>query len=244
MIELRKLCLIHLAVILLVVFCVVGCEKGASSPQSAKAADSSTDVVESDTAVASPASTSYKKQRYINAIQGLSFTSDGWIDVEPFEDYDINFAQQRQEDAYDLSQAGFALDAIKAYCDAIRAAPDLTEPYNGLGLALRLQNKPNEAIAAFNSALINDPQFTDARYNLAITLWMLGERANATQQMQQVANQQSDHALAFEKLAIWHYYDTDDEAAWGYVHAALELDHEMPPQFMALLRGRTPEPSR
>lgn len=226
-------CIVGMAMVSL----VVGCEKGASSPQSANAADSGA-------ISASPASTSYRNQQYINAIQGLSFTEDGLIDVEPLEDYDISFALQRQEDAYNLSQAGYALDAIKAWCDAIKAAPDIAEPYNSLGLALRLQNKPYEAVAAFNSALVYDPQFTDAQYNLAITLWMMGERADATQQMLQVVNQQSDHALAYEKLAIWHYYAADDEAAWDFVQAALELDHEMPPQFMALLSKRTPKPDR
>ena len=73
---------------------------------------------------------------------------------------------------------------------------------------------------------------------------MMGNRADATQQMLGVVNLHSDHARAYEKLAIWHYYAADDEAAWDYVQAALELDHEMPPQFMALLSKRTPKPSR
>lgn len=235
MIEFRQFGLVCIAAMAIAAL-GVGCEKGATSPQSANAA-------ESDAAAASPASNSYKKQRYIDAIQGLSFSSESGIDVEPFEDYDISFAQQRHEDAYDLSQAGYALDAIKALCDAIRAAPDFAEPYNSLGLTLRLQNKPQEAIAAFNSALIYEPKFADAQYNLAITLWMMGKREDATQQMLQVVALNRDYALAYEKLAIWHYYARDDEAAWDYVHAALELDHEMPPQFMALLSGRTSEPS-
>ena len=240
MIEIRQFGLVCIAGMALASL-VVGCEKRASSPQSANAAES---VLESGAISASPASASYRNQQYIDAIQGLSFTEDGLLNVEPLERYDIRFAQQRQADAYDLSQAGYALDAIKAWCDAIRAAPDIAEPYNSFGLALRLQNKPTQALAAFNSALIYDPQFTDAQYNLAITLWMMGNRADATQQMLGVVNLQNDHALAYEKLAIWHYYAADDEAAWDYVQAALELDHEMPPQFMALLSKRTPKPSR
>lgn len=238
MIELRKPALIHLTLILLVVFYVVGCEQGASSPQSANAADK----IEASTA--GPASTNFKKQRYEDAIEGITFTDDGLIAVESFDDYDLNYAQQRHDDAYDLSQSGYVIDAIKALSDAIRAAPDFAEPYNSLGLTLRLKNKPTEAVAAFNSALLYDEQFADARYNLAMTHWMMGERSIAMQQMQRVLDMQSDYALAYEKLAIWHYYASDDVAAWKFVRGANELDHQMPAQFMTLLRGRTPDPGR
>lgn len=244
MIELRKPCLIHSALILLVVFHVSGCEKGTSSPQSAIAAESETDYEEVETLAASPAYINFKNQRYEEAIRGISFSIDGWIDVEPFDDYDLNYSQQREKDAHALSQAGYALDAIKALCDAIRAAPDFAAPYNSLGLMLRLKNKPTEALAAFKSALFYDEQFADARYNLAMTLWMIGDRAESILQMQQVIDQQSDYALAYEKLAIWHYYASDDIAAWDYVHGAIELDHQMPPQFIALLQNRTPDPTR
>ncbi|MEE8153569.1 MAG: tetratricopeptide repeat protein [Phycisphaerales bacterium] len=190
-----------------------------------------------------PGQTNYKRARFAAAVSGLRFDT-GVVEVEPFDEYDADFAWTHLEEATELLEAGRALKAIGAYRDSIRWAPDLADAYNGLGITLRLENKISEALAALRTALQLDPAFVEARFNLAITLWMNGEPAEATHQMQQVVRQQPDHALAHERLAIWSYYAGEAQAAWRHVRAAQALDHALPPQFLALLGSRMPDRSR
>ena len=133
-------------------------------------------------------------------------------------------------------------EAIKAYADAIRNAPDLAELYHGLGLALLSDAKDVHALAAFRSAVEIDPTFVEARVSLALTLAMSNEQDSAIQQMQRVVQLDPDHGLAHERLAIWHYYAQDYAKAWQETHSAQDLGHAMPPQFLALLEAQAPEP--
>lgn len=190
-----------------------------------------------------PGPTNYKQARFAAAIAGLRFDT-GVVEVESEDDYDLEFAWARFEEASALVDSGLALQAIAAYRDSIQRAPDLADPYNGLGMILRLQNKMDEALAALRTAVRLDPEFIDAQFNLAITLWMTGEPNGATRQMQQVVQLQPDHALAHERLAIWSYYSGQADAAWQHVRAAQALDHMLPSQFMALLEVRMPASSR
>lgn len=190
-----------------------------------------------------PGPTNYKQARFAAAISGLRFDT-GVVEVEPADRYDAEFAWARFEQARAMVDAGLALGAITAYRDSIRWAPDLADPYNGLGMILRLQNKMSEALAALRTAVRLDPEFVDARFNLAMTLWMNGESNEATRQMRQVVQLQPDHALAHERLAIWNYYSGQADAAWQHVRAAQALDHVLPPQFMALMEIRMPGASR
>lgn len=192
---------------------------------------------------ATPGPTNYKQARFAAAISGLRFDT-GVVEVEPADLYNAEFAWARFEQATALVDDGLALGAIAAYRDSIRWAPDLADPYNGLGMILRLQNKMSEALAALRTAVRLDPQFVDARFNLAMTLWMNGEPKEATRQMRQVVQLQPDHALAHERLAIWNYYSGQADAAWQHVRAAQALDHVLPPQFMALMERRMPGASR
>ena len=194
-------------------------------------------------ATTTPGPTNYKQARFATAISGLRFDT-GVVEVEPAEVYDAEFAWTRFEQATALVESGVALQAIAAYRDSIRWAPDLADPYNGLAMTLRLQDKMSEAMAALRTAVQLDPEFVDARFNLAITLWMNGEPTEATLQMQQVVLSQPDHALAHERLAIWNYYSGQADAAWQHVRAAQALEHVLPPQFMALLELRMPLGSR
>ena len=190
-----------------------------------------------------PGPTNYKQTRFAAAIAGLRFET-GVVEVEPVDENDVEFAWARFEEATTLVDSGLALQAIAAYRDSIRRAPDLADPYNGLGMILRLQNKMNEALAALRTAVQLDPEFIDARFNLAITLWMTGEPDEATQQMQQVVQLLPDHALAHERLAIWSYYSGQADAAWQHVRAAQALDHALPRQFIALMEAKMPRASR
>jgi hypothetical protein len=52
------------------------------------------------------------------------------------------------------------------------------------------------------------------------------------------------HAGAHERLAVWHYYTGDHEAAWRHLHRAEELGQPVPGQLASLLEQQMPDPSR
>lgn len=187
---------------------------------------------------APPTEVNYKTARYLAAIEGLSF-DDGMVQVEPFAIYSVDDARRSITAGETFAFEGRHIAAIKAFGDATRHAPDYGPAYHGLAQALRVKGKMDESIAALNTALQLSPHDLDARFDLASSLWMTGDRVGATQQMNLLVANNPDHAEAHERLAIWSYYADDVEAAWAHTRAAQQLGHEMPGQFVALLEKKT-----
>jgi len=69
------------------------------------------------------------------------------------------------------------------------------------------------------------------------------EYDHAIAHMQQVLGLDPEYAPAHERLAVWHYYRGDYAEAWDHVHAARDLGHDMPGQFMNLLTAQMPDPA-
>ena len=182
-----------------------------------------------------------EQEKFQEAIRGLNFNG-GLVEVEAFTVRNVQRALQRATQGAELLDVNQSTEAIKAYADAIRNAPDLAELYHGRGLALLSDAKDIHALAAFRSAVEIDPKFVEARVSLALALAMSNEQDSAIQHMQRVVQLDPDHGLAHERLAIWHYYDQDYSKAWQETHSAQDLGHAMPPQFLALLEARAPEP--
>ncbi len=182
-----------------------------------------------------------EQEEFQEAIRGLNFNG-GLVEVEAFTVRNAERALQRATDGAEFLDVNQSTEAIKAYADAIRNAPDLAELYHGLGKALLSDTKDVHALAAFRSAVEIDPKFVEARVSLAITLAMSNEQDSAIQQMQRVVQLDPDHGLAHERMAVWHYYDHDYSKAWQETHSAQDLGHAMPPQFLALLEAHAPEP--
>ena len=182
-----------------------------------------------------------EQEEFQEAIRGLSFDG-GLVEVEAFTVRNVERAQERAMEGAELLELNRRTEAIKAYADAVRNAPDLAELYHGLGDALISDAKDVYALAAFRSAVEIDPDFVEARFSLAITLAMSNEQDSAIQQMQRVVQLDPDHGLAQERLAVWHYYNQDYSKAWQETHSAQDVGHAMPPQFLALLEAQAPEP--
>ncbi len=164
------------------------------------------------------------------------------MEVEAFTVRNAERALQRATEGAELLEVNRRTQAIRAYADAVRNAPDLAELYHGLGEALISDAKDIYALAAFRSAVEIDPDYVEARFSLAITLSMINELDIAIEQMQRVVQLDPDHGLAHERLAVWHYYTQDYSKAWQETHSAQDLGHAMPPQFLALLEAQSPEP--
>ena len=184
-----------------------------------------------------------EQEEFQEAIRGLTFNG-GLVEVEAFTVRSARRALQRATEGEELLKLNQNTEAIKAYTDAIRNAPDLAELYHGLGKALMSDSKDVHALAAFRSAVQIDPDFVEARVSLAIALAMNNEQDSAIQQMQRVVQLDPEHGLAHERLAVWHYYAQDYSQAWQETHSAQDLGHVMPPQFLALLEAQAPEPER
>lgn len=197
----------------------------------------------SQASAAKPPSTRDQREQeeFQEAIRGLTFNGR-LVEVEAFTVRNVQRALQRATQGAALLEVNQSTEAIKAYADAIRNAPDLAELYHGLGKALMSDAKDIHALAAFRSAVEIDPKFLEARVSLAITLAMSNEQDRAIEQMQRVVQLDPDHGLAHERLAVWHYYDRDYAKAWQETHSAQDVGHAMPPQFLVLLEAQAPEP--
>ncbi|MFO0918155.1 MAG: tetratricopeptide repeat-containing glycosyltransferase family protein [Planctomycetaceae bacterium] len=77
--------------------------------------------------------------------------------------------------SYLHERCGQFLPATDRARKAIRLAPESGESWNNLGLALRCQHHLSEAIQAFRQALIRQPAFALAEFNLAATHLLRGE---------------------------------------------------------------------
>lgn len=74
---------------------------------------------------------------------------------------------------------GDAHKAVQAFQVVLKKAPDMTMPHYHLGCALDLLDRHDEAIAAFEKAVLADPYFFNAWYSLSQTLKKQGKPADA-----------------------------------------------------------------
>ena len=75
--------------------------------------------------------------------------------------------------------AGLAKIAEDLFVKALDDTPKNAHLYNRLGVALRRQNKHQEALDRYQQALKLDPQNEKVYFNLGVLFFDLGERAKA-----------------------------------------------------------------
>ena len=184
-----------------------------------------------------------KEARFQAAIKGLDFEGNLVVVVEPLGG-DRDLARQHQAAGLEALQGNRLTGAITELAQAVRTAPQDAALHNSLGVALLAKGKSRYAATAFRTAVSLDPGLVEAQYNLADTLWRLGRATEAIEQMLTVLKLDPRHAVAHERLAIWHYYAGDGAAAWEHVRFARELGRQPPPQFLTLLESRMPQPGR
>ena len=156
-----------------------------------------------------------KEARFQAAIKGLDFEGDLVVVVQPLGG-DRDLARQHQAAGLEALQGNRLTGALTALSHAVRTAPQDAALHNSLGVALLAKGKSRYAATAFRTAVSLDPGLVDAQYNLADALWRLGRRPEAIEQMRTVLELDPRHAVAHERLAIWHYYAYDNAAAWEH----------------------------
>src|SRR5258708_4201824 len=68
----------------------------------------------------------------------------------------------------DFFERGFYQDAIRELLEAVKLNPDFPDLHNQLGLALSMNGDRREAAEEFRRALELNPNYVEARLNLAI----------------------------------------------------------------------------
>jgi len=202
-----------------------------------------------DAAAATPAAASPINERdraraasWAKAIRGLDFDS-GFVVVEnPALTRDRTAANAWMGEGAQFLQNNRKTSAVGAYASAVRADPRYVDAYLGLGQAMMVKGKIDLAAASYRTALQLDARNVEARYGLADMLAREQQRDEAIAEMQALLDVSPDYARAHERLAIWQYYEGEHAAAWQHVHAARDLNHRMPPQFIVLLEGQMADP--
>ncbi|MDD2903153.1 MAG: tetratricopeptide repeat protein [Syntrophales bacterium] len=82
----------------------------------------------------------------------------------------------RQEAAEIYLEAGMSAEAEKLFSESLKEDPQNIQLYNRLGIALRQQQKHQEALDCYHKALKVDPKSEKIYYNLGILYFDLGER--------------------------------------------------------------------
>ncbi len=183
-----------------------------------------------------------EQREFEEAIRGLS-VADGLLQVQPLGKADPARARQHFDEGLRLAETNQRAPAIKAFADAVRTAPEEASLYIGLGDALVAKGKAAMATATYRSAVGLDEGLLDARVKLATTLAMDSRYEEAIDAMNGVLALDADHAIAHERLGIWHYYAGDYQQAWAHVHQQRRLGRADVPQFVALLERQMPDPS-
>lgn len=182
-----------------------------------------------------------KEARFYAAIDGLSFDT-GLVVIEPDSGIsNYKLANALHEQGLEAYSRNHVIDALALFNQAVHAAPDLAIAYNSLGQALHAEGEADYALAAYRTALSLDANLIEAKYNIAIHLGMTGKRVKAIEMMIKVIEANPNNAVAHERIAIWSYYLGNYKSSWQHTHAAEALGHDLPPQFIALLKKQSSE---
>ena len=101
--------------------------------------------------------------------------------------------------------AGDFASAERDYVDALVISPDDTATYNNLGLALRYQERFEDAIRAYDRAIALDPSYRDAYTNRGVARADKGELQTAVADFTRAIELDPDFWFAYAQrgLALW-----------------------------------------
>lgn len=105
-----------------------------------------------------------------------------------------------QEAAEVFLQAGLSDVAEELFAQSLKDDPSNLHLFNRLGIALRRQQKHQEALKCYQEALKVDPKSEKIHYNLGILYFDLGEREKSLESFRQALKLRPDFAEAREFL--------------------------------------------
>lgn len=180
------------------------------------------------------------------ALRGLLFDS-GRVTIDPSGVDDLPEGENADAETLELQAVacdarGDTVDAVRWRTLAVLVEPSVVRPYERMGAQLKQLQFTVEAAACFRSALNRDDSLIESRYQLGVCEQVLGDFGAARDSWAEVVRQNPSHGEGHVRLAVVLYYLTDYARAWEHVHAAEELEANMPPQLRALLSARMAEP--
>ena len=148
----------------------------------------------------------------------------------------------------DVAEKMLPVDATKAekyYRKAIEAKGDQLGPkdvnaFNRLGIALRRQKKPKEAVSEYQQALRLSPEDENLYYNMALAFLEAGEPSKSEEAVSKALSLNEALAKDNEKIAynigLIYLKSKKREQAASYFESALEINSEYEPAVRILAK--------
>ena len=190
--------------------------------------------------------TAEHERRLEEAMAGLVYEEDRVL-LDPAVADEAGWATESQllgllSEAETLLGSGRAVGSIAAFTRAVIAAPDRTDPYEGLGRAWIREGRSRFALAAFLTALELCPDWTAVRFEVGNTLQRLWRLDDAVAVWQDVVDRDPGFADAHGRLAVAYYLLDMLALAEHHLAEAQALGGAVPAQLATMLH--TGEPPR
>jgi len=131
--------------------------------------------------------------------------------------------------------------AAEHFAEAVEAAPNAALHYK-LGSLRARQNRFDEAIEQFRSAIRLDPKYPQAHYDLGVALSVKGQMDEAIEQYTEAVKIAPKYAIAHRNLAMALYGKGDYAGAWKEVRLAQKYGAKVDPAFLKALAAAAPPP--
>jgi len=224
---------------------LAGCQSTSITSVDKRTADPNVEhAPQTATADASPTNPiqQYKQKVLREAMQGLRYDtgrvridSEHPRNLEGVGTLEAARAKYRQGE-FDLAYYNNFLGAIRKFSDAVIIKPDEPTFYLGLGKALEYKGRPEQAEAAYRTALDLNPELVEAHALLAANLYAAGKYQNAIDEWNLVVSLDPNNGEAHGRLALAYYYQNNYALSQEHLEQADRLGYDgIPPQFRPLL---------
>ncbi|HXE53542.1 MAG TPA: tetratricopeptide repeat protein [Tepidisphaeraceae bacterium] len=127
-----------------------------------------------------------------------------------------------------LQAVGNFDEALEAYQQCLRLAPNYADAHNNLAIVLKQKGRFDEAITHFRKSLELRPGNHEARYNLGLALKAVGRLDEAVDAFRQALEQRPDYAEAALELGSALHDKNDLDAAVAAFRQALQYRPNYP----------------
>lgn len=127
-------------------------------------------------------------------------------------------ANQLYQRALQAAQVGRTERAIEEFKHVSALFPNVSSPYNNLGILYQKEGRLDEAIEAYRRAISLRPEAAEAHYNLGLAYRKKGLFREAEREYQEAIRRQPDFSEAHYNLGILYdlYLDQPDKAGYHY----------------------------
>jgi len=119
-------------------------------------------------------------------------------------------------------------DELSMWQKSVQAVPDNARAHNNIGLALKHQGRLDEAIAAYNNAIVFESDYVDAHNNIGIAMAMKGRLTEAAQYCQKAIKLDPDYFKAYNNFGIVLGMQQEYDEAIKYFKKALSMNPDYP----------------